>query len=53
MAKDIPDLEINDKNGKILNIKKEPAKIVALLVGRYEKFSGKEFSFGLRQRQFK
>ena len=44
----IPDLEVNSKNGKIINIKKEPAKIIALLIFRFEKFSGQKISFGLQ-----
>ncbi len=50
IAKDIPDLDINDKNGLVINIKKEPAKIVALLISRYEKISGHKISFGLRHK---
>jgi len=50
IAEDIPDLEINPKNGKIINIKKEPAKIIALLVFRFEKLTGQKLSFGLRQK---
>ena len=47
IAKNIPDLEINDKNGMIVNIKKDPVKIIALLVQRYEKLSGHKISFAL------
>ena len=50
IAKDIPDLEINDINGKIINIKSEPAKIVALLVASYEKISGNRVDFSLRNK---
>lgn len=49
IAKDIPDLEINDKTGFIINIKKEPAKIIAQLVSRYEQLSGQKVSFSLRR----
>lgn len=45
----IPDIEVNNKNGKIINIKKEPAKIIALLIFRFEKYSGQKISFGLPQ----
>jgi len=48
IAKDIPELEINEKNGLVINIGSEPAKIIALLISRYEKTSGKRVSFGLR-----
>lgn len=50
IAKNIPDLEINDKNGLVINIKKDPAKIIALLIFRYEKLFGRQISFGLRQK---
>ena len=48
MVKNIPDLEINAATGEILNIKQDPAKIIALLIARYEKLSGRRLSFGLR-----
>jgi hypothetical protein len=48
IAKTIPELKINDKNGLVLNIKDDPAKIVALLVSKYEKLSGRRVSFALR-----
>lgn len=48
IAQGIPDLEINKKTGKIINIKNEPAKIIALLIYRFEKFSGQKISFGLQ-----
>lgn len=48
IAQGIPDLEINKKTGKIVDIKKEPAKIIALLIYRFEKFSGQKISFGLQ-----
>jgi len=51
IAKNIPDLEINGKNGLIINIKNEPAKIIALLISRYEKLLGKKISFGLRPKR--
>ncbi len=45
IANNIEDLEINNKNGLIINIKKDPAKIVALLISRYEKLLGQPISF--------
>lgn len=50
IAKNIPDLEINEKNGNIINIKNNPAKIIALLISRYEELLGQRVSFGLRQK---
>ena len=50
IAKNIPDLQINDKNGFVINIKKDPAKIIATLVSNYEKVYGQKISFGLRQK---
>lgn len=49
MARDIPELEINEKNGMILNIKKNPAKITALLISRYENLIGNPISFDLNK----
>ncbi len=48
IAKEVPNLQINPDNGMILDIQDDPAKIIALLVLRYEKESGKKLSFGLR-----
>lgn len=48
IAKNTPDLEINEKNGLIISIKKDPAKIIALLIFNYEKLYGQRISFGLR-----
>lgn len=49
MARDIPELEINDKTGMIMNIKKNPAKITALLISRYESLIGNPISFDLKK----
>jgi len=51
IAKNIPDLEVNDINGRVIDIKGEPAKIVALLVDRYEKVSGGRVNFSLRHKK--
>ncbi len=47
IAKDIPDLKINDKNGLIIDIASDPAKIIALLVFRYESLLGRPLSFNV------
>ncbi len=51
IAKDIPNLHINEKNGYIIDIKDAPAKIIALLISRYEKISGQRLSFSLRPKK--
>jgi len=51
IAKDIPNLQINEKNGYIIEIKNDPAKIIALLISRYEKISGQRLSFSLRPKK--
>ena len=48
IAQHIPALEINDENGRVLHIAEDPAKIVALLIRRYQTFLGQPISFGLR-----
>ena len=48
IAQQIPALEINGESGRVLRIADDPAKIVALLIHRYEMFLGKPISFGLR-----
>lgn len=45
IAKDIDDLVIDESNGRVLNIKKSPAKIIALLILKYEKILGEKISF--------
>jgi len=47
IAQGIPNLEINSKTGAIINIKKDPAKIVALLIARYEALLGRPISFSI------
>lgn len=49
IAKDIPDLQINEKTGLIIDIKNDSAKIIALLISRYEKIAGQHVSFSLRK----
>lgn len=51
IAEDIPGLTINAKTGLIIDIKKEPAEIIALLIARYGKILGKKVSFSLRQKK--
>jgi len=45
IAKSIDDLTIDENNGRVLNIKKSPAKIIALLILKYEKTLGEKVSF--------
>ncbi len=45
IAKSIDDLVIDESNGRVLNIKKSPAKIIALLILKYEKMLGEKVSF--------
>jgi len=44
IAKDIPDLEVDPDTGKVLSVKTDPAKIIALLVLRYETLLGQRVS---------
>jgi hypothetical protein len=48
IAEDIAGLRIEAKTGKVLEIKDNPAKIIAELVSRYEKLLGKKVSFSIR-----
>ena len=50
IAEDIPGLSINAKTGLVLDIKEESAKIIALLIARYEKILGQKVSFSLRKK---
>ncbi len=47
IAKSIDDLVIDENNGRVLDIKKSPAKIIALLILKYEKMLGQKISFAL------
>jgi len=47
IAKSIEDLEIDENSGKVVRIKKSPAKIIALLILKYEKLLGEKVSFAL------
>lgn len=49
IARDIEGLEINEDTGQILKITKNPAKIVAILILKYENELGEKVSFALRQ----
>lgn len=51
LAQEIPNLQIDSRSGKVINIAKEPAKIIALLIHRFEEFSGHKMSFGLRPKK--
>lgn len=49
IAKDIDDLVIDESNGRVQSIKKSPAKIIALLILKYEKLLGQRVSFMFRK----
>lgn len=49
LARDIDGLIVDELSGKILKITKNPAKIIALLVLRYEQQLGEKVSFALRR----
>lgn len=49
IAKSIDNLVIDENNGRVLTIKKSPAKIIALLILKYEKLLGQRISFMLRE----
>jgi len=49
IAQNINDLEIDGETGRVLAIKKSPAKIIALLVLEYEKHLGEKISFAFRK----
>lgn len=49
VASYIQGLEIDPETGKVLNIKKDPAKIIALLILRYETLLGRKVSFAPRK----
>lgn len=49
IARNIDGLVINKDNGRVLEINKDPAEIVALLLLRYEKDTGKKMSFAPRK----
>lgn len=49
IAQGIPELKINPHNGLIVEIGDDPAKIVALLIYRYEKLLGRPINFRVGQ----
>lgn len=49
IAQNIDGLLVDKNNGKVLEIKKDPAKIIALIVLRYEQHLGKKISFAVRR----
>ena len=49
LAGGIEGLVIDEENGRIIKVSQNPAKIIALLVLRYENELGEKISFGLRQ----
>lgn len=48
IAQEIPGLTINQKTGAVDNIEGDPAKIVSLLIYRYEKVVGQPLSFSIK-----
>jgi hypothetical protein len=49
IAKSIDDLVIDEDSGKVLQIKADPAKIIAALVLKYEKSLGQKMSFAFER----
>lgn len=49
ITRNIPQLEINKENGRVMHVGGDPAKIAALLIHRYQILLGKPISFGLRK----
>ena len=49
IAKSIDGLVIDENSGKVLQIKKDPAKIIASLVLQYEKSLGQKLSFAIKR----
>lgn len=49
IAEDINDLVVDASSGRVLEIKKSPEKIIALLILKYEKMLGKKVNFMLRK----
>ena len=49
ITENIPNVEIDHDNGRVIRIGDDPAKIVALLIHRYETLLGTRISFGLRR----
>ena len=47
IAQDLPNLKIDSNSGLVIHIGEDPAKIVALLITRYEKLLGQPISFGV------
>ncbi len=45
IAKSIDDLVIDENTGRVIRVKKSPAKIIALLILKYEKTLGEKISF--------
>lgn len=50
IAQNIPGLKIDGETGKVLDIERNPAKIIALLVLRYETLLGRKVSFAPRKK---
>ena len=48
IAQKVDGLVIDEKSGRVLDLKKSPAKVIALLILYYEKYLGERISFSLR-----
>lgn len=53
IAKEVSGLEINEDNGKVLNITEDPAKVVSSLVLKFEEIFGRKISFTIRGGEMK
>lgn len=49
IAKQFPDLNINEHTGEIIEIKKEPSKIISSLLAKYEELTGQPISFSVKK----
>ena len=49
IAKNIEGLVIDENNGRVMQISTDPAKVIALLIGQYEKSLGQKISFALKR----
>lgn len=51
LVQNIPGLVVDSESGRVIKIKKDPSKIIALLVLRYETMMGHNFNFDLTQNE--
>lgn len=50
IAKETPDLEVDEKTGQIIDIKHGPAQIISSLLSQYEALTGQPISFNVKGR---